>query len=121
MPAYNFRRQFSPLIVSGAKRCTIRPHRARRPTRPGDRLHLFTGMRTRTCLKLIEATCLAVEPIAIAEDSITLDGRELDAAARAELIAADGFDSAADFYAFFRKQYGLPVELELITWELAGP
>lgn len=117
MPAYNFRRQFSALVASGAKRCTIRPPRARRPTRPGDRLHLFAGMRTRECRKLAEATCLAVEPITIGEDSITLSGRELDAAERAALIAADGFVAAADFYAFFRAQYGLPVELELITWE----
>ena len=116
MPAYNFRRHFTELIVRGVKCCTIRPPRARRPTRPGDVLHLFTGMRTRSCIKLRQATCLDVQPITIAENVIVLAGRTLNADERAALIQADGFASSADFYIFFRNQYGLPAELELITW-----
>lgn len=116
MPAYNFRRHFTELIVRGAKCCTIRPPRARRPTRPGDVLHLFTGMRTRSCIKLRQATCLDVQPITIAENVIVLAGRTLNADERAALIQADGFAASADFYTFFRNQYGLPAELELITW-----
>jgi len=117
MPAYNFRRHFTELILDGAKCCTIRPPRARRPTRPGDVLHLFTGMRTRSCIKLCQATCLDVQLIRIDENVIVLAGRRLDERERAALIQADGFASSADFYTFFRNQYGLPAELELITWE----
>lgn len=116
MPAYNFRRHFAALIMAGAKNCTIRPRRQRRPTRPGDTLHLFIGMRTRQCQKLREATCLSVQPITIAEDTIVLDDRTLNPQERLNLIQADGFASAAEFYTFFRDTYGLPAEFELINW-----
>jgi hypothetical protein len=116
MPAYNFRRYFTDLILSGAKNCTIRPRRQRRPTRPGDRLYLFIGMRTKGCQKLREAICLSVEPIRIDDELIVLDGRTLTPPERHDLIRRDGFAGSAEFYAFFRQQYGLPAELELITW-----
>jgi hypothetical protein len=116
MPAYNFRRHFTDLILSGAKNCTIRPPRQRRPTRPGDTLYLFTGMRTRECQRLRTAICLSVAPISIDAERIVLAGRPLDQQERHDLIRRDGFASGAEFYAFFRQQYGLPAELELITW-----
>jgi len=73
-------------------------------------------MRTRECQRLRQAICLSVEPICIDAEQIVLAGRPLDQPERAELIRRDGFASSAEFYAFFRQQYGLPANLELITW-----
>ncbi|MBA3470909.1 MAG: hypothetical protein H0T53_14830 [Herpetosiphonaceae bacterium] len=116
MPAYNFRRVFTELILSGAKNCTIRPPRRHRPTRPGDPLYLFVGMRTKQCQRLGQAICLSVEPISIDDEQIVLAGRPLNHQECHDLIQRDGFVSSVEFYAFFRQQYGLPADLELITW-----
>lgn len=60
MPSLNFKKQFAPMIKEGLKpenertgrikRQTIRAYRkdGRNP-HPGDVLHLFTGMRTKSC------------------------------------------------------------------------
>jgi len=73
MPALNFKSRFAPAVelglanplAPGAKRCTIRATR-KRPICPGDRLSLYTGMRTKACRKLGEAECRTV-------DRLTLD------------------------------------------------
>ena len=118
MPAYNFQGRFAPYIESGRKRQTIRPKR-KRPTRPGDTLYLFIGMRTKQCRKLGEAVCQDVTNIIIEPDMvITLGGRILGLIEANELARADGFVSLGEFYVFFEERYGVPheVELELIKW-----
>ena len=118
MPAYNFQERFAPDIESGKKRQTIRPER-KRPTKPGDTLYLYTGMRTKRCRKLREATCLSVQPIKI-EDTffIRLNGKVLGVPEMSDLARADGFASLSEFYDFCEEHYGIPydVELELIRW-----
>ncbi len=54
MPSLNFQARFAPLVESGEKRQTIRAYRkdGRDPKR-GDKLYLFTGMRTKACRPLI--------------------------------------------------------------------
>lgn len=52
MPAYNFRKQFAPLVESGQKRQTIRTIGKRRHARAGEPLQLYTGQRTKACRKL---------------------------------------------------------------------
>lgn len=44
MGLYNFQKRFVPFILSGAKTHTIRALRAH-PDKPGDTLHLYTGLR----------------------------------------------------------------------------
>lgn len=61
MPAINFT-VFQDKILSGEKCQTVR---ATARARPGDRLHLYTGMRTKACRKLGEAVCAAVIPVVI--------------------------------------------------------
>jgi len=73
MPAYNFKSQFAQPIESGRKRQTIRPRR-KRPTRPGDKLYLYMGMRTKACRKLAEVICTRVTPVDIPQGAIRLGG-----------------------------------------------
>jgi hypothetical protein len=52
MPSLNFQTQFVRLIESGKKRQTIRPLR-KNPIKVGDKLYLFTGLRTKDCKTLV--------------------------------------------------------------------
>ncbi len=72
MVAYSFNRRFVPAIESGIKSQTIRAHR-RRHARPGERLQLYTGMRTRAC-RLIrdDVVCSRIDEINI--DLMSLAG-----------------------------------------------
>ncbi|WP_174301401.1 hypothetical protein [Caulobacter sp. S45] len=62
------------MIFSGEKRQTIRLPR-KRHARAGERLQLFQGMRTRSCLRLGVATCLEVRDVLLdfREDRVVLD------------------------------------------------
>ena len=129
MPAYNIKEQFAPLVEAGTKRQTIRPPR-KRPTRVGDTLYLYTGMRTKQCRKLREETCTSVWKIEIATPSqIFMFGEPLspDLASRRRwqlgyddmlaIAIADGFENdIIAMTSFFQQQYGLPFTGEVIRW-----
>ena len=74
MVAYSFKPSFAAMIFSGEKRQTIRLPR-KRHARAGERLQLFQGMRTRSCLRLGAATCLEVRDVLLdfSEDRVVLD------------------------------------------------
>jgi hypothetical protein len=57
MVAINFQSRFAPAIEAGTKIHTLRD-KAR--CKPGDRLQLYTGQRTKQCRLLVEKTCTAV-------------------------------------------------------------
>lgn len=116
MPAYNFKAEFAEAVESGKKRQTIRLRR-KRPTKVGDRLYLYSGMRTKRCRKLREATCRCVKPVDIFRGTIRLGGRFLGLAEQVDFVEMDGFESEADFFRFF-EALGLPVvgTLELLMW-----
>ena len=119
MPAYNFKAQFAELVASGKKTQTIRPPR-KRPTKPGDVLYLYTGMRTKNCRKLKQAICKSVNHLKIDKNlNVSIDGRHLSFIEKNLLIKADGFQNENDFDAFFYTNYLLPREFELIKWEVA--
>ncbi len=120
MPAYNFKKEFAHAVETGQKMQTIRPER-RRPTKPGERLKLYTGMRTKNCRLLVDTICKNVRPVEIHSTHIVVGGLVLSSEERIELAANDGFDSLELFYDFFRNIYGLtkqsPLEnMELIEW-----
>jgi hypothetical protein len=63
MVAYSFRPRFAEPIANRTKTQTIRNDRARH-ARPGERLQLYTGMRTRHCRLITDKVlCSTVEPI----------------------------------------------------------
>ena len=53
MPAFSFKERFVPMVKDGSKTQTIRSFR-KAPFRVGTPAHLFYGMRTKFCTKLID-------------------------------------------------------------------
>lgn len=117
MPAYNFKKEFAPLVESGQKRQTIRQRR-KRPTKVGDTLYLYTGMRTRDCRKLRETICINVKRIKITNNGVNLGNQYLYISHKEEdeLAKADGFESYSAFKYFFETHYSLPFIGVLIQW-----
>lgn len=124
MVAINFT-VFRHKILSGEKRQTVR--RSAR-CKPGDRLQLYTGMRTKACRKLGEAICEAVFPVVITEEGARFPHPEYGSVIRycetdgrralmSERFAqADGFGCWRACRAFFELNYGLPFEGQVIVW-----
>lgn len=134
MVALNFKPEFVVLIDGGEKTRTIRRVRKTGNPKSGDRLQLYTGMRTSACEKIRDATCIRVRPVKIDHMGVTLDGRKLfagDAPAYqggpqpeeydGDFARADGFDSFTNMAEFFEGQYGFPFEGQLIEWTLSLP
>ncbi len=110
MVAYSFQPRFAPLIVEGLKTQTIRADRLRH-ARVGERLQLFTGMRTAQCRKIIpDPVCYLVEPIdmTFSKGRITrvvvggLPVRKLD-----YFAGFDGFQDIEDMSLFWTLQHGI--------------
>ena len=120
MPAYNFKKEFVPRILDGSKPHTIRGRR-KRPTRVGDVLYLFTGLRTKQCRMFAISECVKVERIAIYPDSqmIGVNYAWLNYIQISELAVRDGFANARDFFKFFEDHYDLPMsDFEIIWWSV---
>lgn len=69
MPAYSFKLRFAPMVKDRTKRQTIRTFR-KHPVKPGQKAHLYTGMRTKNCQALLDSPqdILDVKCIIITED-----------------------------------------------------
>lgn len=116
MPAYNFRSEFAELVERREKRQTIR-RRRKRPTRVGDSLILFTGMRTSSCRRLAEVICRRLRDILIVgPGQVAVDGWPLSPEEIERLAKVDGFLSGYEFIDFFRRQHGLPFEGVIVMW-----
>ena len=127
MPLLGFKKQFAPAVENGLlvhpfasipiKRQTIRAKRrdGRNP-RPGEKLYLYTGLRTKQCLKLGEAICKSVEEIFIAWRGICLAGVWLTAEEQSAMAIADGFTTFQEMADFFRKEHGEDFWGLLIKW-----
>lgn len=115
MVAYNFQGRFADAVQRGEKRQTIRANGKRRHAKPGDKLQLYTGMRTKACRKLRDVVCHDACPILIDRDRIvTFQPQEfLDPEQVARL---DGFASWADMRAWFEQTHGLPFHGAMIRW-----
>lgn len=101
MPALSFSKQFADLVESGRKTQTIRAPR-KRPIVAGDRVYLYTGMRTKACRKLGEGLVVRVEPIRIeAIGKVYVAGVLLGLDDRARLAREDGFGSFTSFLDWF--------------------
>lgn len=99
MVAYSFKSFFAPQIASGEKCQTIRSDRPRH-ARPGERVQLYQGMRTKHCRKIIDdQICTKVLPIEIAISelinelvaSVVVDGIHLHRDEVEQFARADGF------------------------------
>jgi hypothetical protein len=119
MPAYNFKKQFVEKILDGRKPHTIR-RRRKHPTKVGDVLYLYTGLRTKNAVKFAEVRCCKILPIRVLRGAgVFLDGRELSIVETDIFARKDGFSDGWDFFDFF-DQYPFEVlnsQLEVIYWE----
>lgn len=110
MVAYSFKQRFAAPIKAGTKRQTIRADRKRHAL-PGERLQLYTGMRTKHCKLIGRAECLDVAKITILfndadpeAEGIILPGFGFPGGLDGFAIA-DGFASWAELKKFWRENH----------------
>lgn len=108
-----FQKRFAVAVWSNQKHQTIRRKR-KNPIVAGDRLRLYTGLRTKRCVFLKEVLCRSVESVVIGAWSVRVAGARLLNAE--QFAAADGFGSYREMAAWFRDRYGLPFRGVLIRW-----
>lgn len=116
---------FTDKILSGEKRQTIRKAGKKwNNVKVGDKLTLYTGLRTKQCRKLGGAEVESIEDIEI--ESITrnggiwarvkINGNYIPAHKTLELAEADGFMWVNDFLEFFHNHYGTSFKGKIIRW-----
>lgn len=119
MPAYNFQKQFVAMILSGKKPHTIRKPR-KRPTKVGDTIMMFVGMRTKRCFQFAEARCIKVTPILLDPFGQTIINRETNQFFTkdelADLARHDGFEHFGLMFHFFTRYKKSELEMEIIEW-----
>lgn len=120
MPAYNFKARFTGPIQAGEKTTTIRPRR-KHPTKAGDTLHLYTGLRTKSAALIGRYRCIGVKPVIIDTQSKVLfvDGLACTNGVVSTIARSDGFASLDAFFQFFHDTYGggRLENMELIAWD----
>jgi hypothetical protein len=125
MGLYNFQQRFVPKILAGEKTHTIRARRAH-PDKPGNTLHLFTGLRTKKAKLLMRVPCAKIEEIEIdacghecnCDPFIAIDGVELSESERNALAVRDGFESMDEMLNFWAGR--LPFHGHIIHWKGAA-
>ncbi len=113
---------FIDKILSGEKLQTIRKAGKKwDKVKVGDKLTLYTGLRTKECQKLGEAEVESVEDIDIEigffGSFVDWCGMEATEDEVREIAKADGFDCIRDFLAFFRDHYGDNFKGKIIKWK----
>lgn len=116
MTLLGFKRQFADAVARRDKRMSIR---ARFRFREGQRLQLYTGLRTRAVQKLVadDPVVTSTASIRIEEDAVWMNEERLTDTAAAEPAHTDGFATLDDFIAFFRDVHGLPFTGQLVRWD----
>jgi hypothetical protein len=131
MPSLSFQQQFVPGIYAmlskdyasrtkvKPKTTTIRAMR-KRPFKKGDRLFLFSGLRTKQCKRLGEAICKKIEMIGIEEAAsglfiVTVNGEMITEEEINCLARHDGFKTGAEMIKWFCKHHRFPYSGQIIT------
>lgn len=129
MGLYNFQTRFVPKILAGEKTHTIRAIRTN-PDKPGNTLHLYTGLRHKGAKLLMRVPCVKVEQILLdfsllgwpnnPRYRVLIDGCELSPDEREQLAKRDGFESFAEMMKFWREPKNrLPFKGHVIHWRAA--
>jgi hypothetical protein len=112
MVAYSFKSRFAEPILEGTKRQTIRAIGKRRHAKPGERLQLYVGMRTRQCRKIMDAACKEVLPVRLvfskhsAAELFQVGNVPLGPKAMEAFARLDGFASVDEMAAFWFAEHG---------------
>ncbi|MCP3969987.1 MAG: hypothetical protein GY717_06670 [Rhodobacteraceae bacterium] len=110
MVAYDFQAWLAPAVSSGQKTTTIRaPRKDNRHAKPGDRLQLFTGMRTKACRKLVDPdpTCAHVEAVTIDRDGIRYSAG-VECSTPDVVAQRNGFADFEAMAGWIKEAHGLP-------------
>ena len=118
MVAINFERRFADAVAKGTKLQTVRRDR-KRPIVVGDRLQLYTGLRTKGARHLADAICTETQACEIDREDLFVGGRFLDGHDREGFATADGFKSYDAMASWFSNKSGLPFSGRVIKWRLA--
>ena len=119
----NFQRQFARPVLDGQKRQTIRARGNRRRPVVGEWAHCFTGLRTRSTVKLgawrvsqVDVLRMSVRGAGFGETVLGSD--RLGPCGLEELAKADGFAGAVAMHRWFLSYHG-PVEFDgwVIRWD----
>lgn len=104
MVALNFSPEFAPLVEARKKTQTIR--RSAR-ARPGQRLQLYTGQRTKECRKLVDPdpVCQDVTYVGLTERGVTLGDKSRFPSDIDDFARLDGFESYAAMWKWFSERY----------------
>ena len=107
------------MIMSGHKTHTIRAHRVH-ADKPGNMLHLYSGLRQPGATLLMRVRCIAVEEIEIRITPgngrvIKINGVVLDRTESDALAKRDGFKDFRDMMAFWDGR--LPFSGQIIHWK----
>lgn len=127
MALLNFSRpSFVKAILADTKHRTVRPRR-KHPIRKGEKLYLYTGLRTPAAKKLREVTCTGVQEVVLVQQASTgssafplriyLDGKLLNRKALLQFVHSIGFVSPAECYAYFQSHYTFPFRGQVIDWQ----
>lgn len=133
MALYNFQKRFVPAIEAGAKRHSIRAKR-KRPTKVGEELYLYTGLRQPGSRKLRLPEdevphCTKIQDIVIdwgtaysvalcsevLYRSVHIDGQLLDLDECESLAKVDGFKDFTEMMLFWPDNR-LPFEGDIVHW-----
>jgi len=130
VPSLSFMKCWKDKVRSGEKRQTIRA-KGKRVYKVGDTLHLFTGMRTKSCERLGRAKCMGVATLRFegperwrflrttGRPTFALAwcrrGRLLPLRRLRDLAMADGFEGIAAFERWFGEHPPMQ-KYTVITW-----
>lgn len=115
MPLLNFEARFAEDVEDGRKRRTIRAFRKDgKDPKPGNILHLYTGLRTKKTRYLGVAVCGRVRKVNLSDHGVLIDG--INEPLIYHFARADGFETWTQMLAWFRKRHGLPFNGLMIEW-----
>ncbi|MBO9702620.1 MAG: hypothetical protein J7604_20580 [Sporocytophaga sp.] len=120
MTLINFARsEFVKSVSDGSKNFTIRKMR-KHPFNKGEKLQLYTGLRSRHAIKLRDAVCKNVWDLRIEEHEGTflfkLNGRRLSYERVNGIARKVGFRTVDLWISYFKEKYEFPFEGQLIEW-----
>lgn len=135
MALYGYKEMFVPMIWDGTKGHTIRGDRKDgRLPKPGEKIYMYVGLRTKKCYKIGEAICKGVCKIQITEklikifdplgiNYVTLVGQTADRLAWSDGFRPEGFTTFHNsgafnlMISFWKKNNELPFTGRIIYWK----
>ena len=119
MVALNFNARFADAVKNGTKLQTVRREGKRKPIVTGTNIQLYTGQRTRNCVKLGDAVCTGTDSFSIGDDGwLFVGGRTLDQQETHDFAVRDGFDNTEEMLDFLVGYADWPFDGWVIKWEL---